>query len=53
MELPLISMTIEGQIVEKNMILNLRKTYMLNGIYSNVRNHGLYNLVCLPKQRDG
>jgi ABC-2 type transport system permease protein len=32
MDLPLISMTAEGLIVEKNMILNLWKTYMLNGV---------------------
>jgi ABC-2 type transport system permease protein len=32
MDLPLISMTAEGQIVEKNMVLNLWKTYMLGGI---------------------
>lgn len=32
MDLPLISMTAEGQIVERNMVLNLWKTYMLNGI---------------------
>ncbi|MFB9760890.1 ABC transporter permease [Ectobacillus funiculus] len=32
MDLPLISMTAEGQIVERNMVLNLWKTYMLNGV---------------------
>ena len=32
MDLPLISMTAEGEIVERNMVLNLWKTYMLNGI---------------------
>ena len=32
MDLPLIRMTAEGQIVEKNMVLNLWKTYMLNGV---------------------
>jgi ABC-2 type transport system permease protein len=32
LDLPLISMTVEGQIVEKNMVLNLWKMYMLNGV---------------------
>lgn len=32
MDLPLISMTAEGQIVERNMVLNLWKTYMLGGV---------------------
>jgi ABC-2 type transport system permease protein len=32
MDLPLISMTTEGEIVERNMVLNLWKTYMLNGV---------------------
>lgn len=32
MDLPLISVTAEGIVVEKNMVLNLWKTYMLNGI---------------------
>jgi len=32
MDLPLISMTADGQIVERNMVLNLWKTYMLNGV---------------------
>jgi ABC-2 type transport system permease protein len=32
MDLPLISMTAEGEIVERNMVLNLWKTYMLNGV---------------------
>jgi ABC-2 type transport system permease protein len=32
MDLPLISMTAEGQIIERNMVLNLWKTYMLNGV---------------------
>ncbi len=32
MDLPLVSMNADGQIVEKNMVLNLWKTYMLNGI---------------------
>ena len=32
MDLPLISMTAGGQIVEKSMVLNLWKTYMLNGV---------------------
>jgi ABC-2 type transport system permease protein len=32
MDLPLITMTAEGQIVERNMILNLWKTYMLGGV---------------------
>jgi ABC-2 type transport system permease protein len=32
MDLSLISMTAEGQIVERNMVLNLWKTYMLNGV---------------------
>ncbi|NYE08860.1 ABC-2 type transport system permease protein [Bacillus niacini] len=32
MDLPLISMTAEGEIVESNMVLNLWKTYMLNGV---------------------
>ncbi|WP_040207381.1 ABC transporter permease [Neobacillus jeddahensis] len=32
MDLPLVSMTADGQIVEKNMVLNLWKTYMLNGV---------------------
>jgi ABC-2 type transport system permease protein len=32
MDLPLISMTAEGQIVERSMVLNLWKTYMLNGV---------------------
>jgi ABC-2 type transport system permease protein len=32
MDLPLISMTEAGQIVERNMVLNLWKTYMLNGV---------------------
>ncbi|MEW8986140.1 MAG: ABC transporter permease subunit [Bacillus sp. (in: firmicutes)] len=32
MDLPLISMTINGQILERNMVLNLWKTYMLNSI---------------------
>ncbi|MFP5108839.1 ABC transporter permease [Neobacillus sp. C211] len=32
MDLPLISMNAEGQIVERNMVLNLWKTYMLNGV---------------------
>lgn len=32
MDLPLISMTAEGQIVERNMVLNLWKMYMLNGV---------------------
>lgn len=31
-DLPLINMTTDGQIVEQNMMLNLWKTYMLNGI---------------------
>ncbi|QOR64975.1 ABC transporter permease [Cytobacillus suaedae] len=31
-DLPLISITAEGQIVESNMVLNLWKTYLLNGI---------------------
>ena len=32
MDLPLVSMTADGQIVERNMVINLWKTYMLNGI---------------------
>jgi ABC-2 type transport system permease protein len=32
MDLPLVSMTAEGKIVEKNMVLNLWKTYMLGGV---------------------
>lgn len=32
MDLPLISLTAEGEIVERNMVLNLWKTYMLNGV---------------------
>jgi len=32
MDLPLINMTADGQIVERNMVLNLWKTYMLNGV---------------------
>ncbi|WLD92486.1 ABC transporter permease [Alkalihalobacillus sp. AL-G] len=32
MDLPLITMNEEGQIVEKNMVVNLWKTYMLNSI---------------------
>ncbi len=32
MDLPLISMTADGQIVERNMVLNLWKTYMLGGV---------------------
>ncbi|WP_147532862.1 ABC transporter permease [Bacillus marasmi] len=32
MDLPLISMTTDGQILERNMVLNLWKTYMLNSI---------------------
>jgi ABC-2 type transport system permease protein len=32
MNLPLVSITAEGNIVEKNMVLNLWKTYMLGGI---------------------
>jgi ABC-2 type transport system permease protein len=32
MDLPLITMTEEGNVVERNMFLNLWKTYMLNGI---------------------
>jgi ABC-2 type transport system permease protein len=32
MDLPLISITSEGQIVERNMVLNLWKTYMLGGV---------------------
>ncbi|MGF6953526.1 ABC-2 type transport system permease protein [Neobacillus sp. B4I6] len=32
MDLPLISMNAEGQIVERNMVLNLWKTYMLGGV---------------------
>ncbi|MEH7331805.1 ABC transporter permease [Neobacillus drentensis] len=32
MDLPMVSMNADGQIVEKNMILNLWKTYMLNGV---------------------
>lgn len=32
MDLPLIRMTEDGQIVERNMVANLWKTYMLNGI---------------------
>lgn len=32
MDLPLISMNAEGQIMERNMVLNLWKTYMLGGV---------------------
>ncbi|MFS0774864.1 ABC transporter permease [Neobacillus sp. 3P2-tot-E-2] len=32
MDLPLISMNAEGKIIERSMVLNLWKTYMLNGI---------------------
>jgi ABC-2 type transport system permease protein len=32
MDLPLITMNAEGQIIEKSMVLNLWKTYMLNGV---------------------
>ncbi len=32
MDLPLISMNAEGQIIERNMVLNLWKTYMLGGV---------------------
>ncbi|WP_379127393.1 ABC transporter permease [Paenibacillus sp. sgz500958] len=32
LDLPLVSMTGEGQIIENNMMLNLWKTYMLNGV---------------------
>ncbi|MDN3015902.1 ABC transporter permease subunit [Paenibacillus sp. BSR1-1] len=32
MDLPLVSMNEDGLIVEKNMVLNLWKTYMLNGV---------------------
>lgn len=32
MDLPLVSMNADGQIIERNMVLNLWKTYMLNGI---------------------
>lgn len=32
MDLPLISTTAEGEIIERNMVLNLWKTYMLNGV---------------------
>lgn len=32
MDLPLVTMTGDGQIVEKNMVLNLWKTYLLNGV---------------------
>jgi ABC-2 type transport system permease protein len=32
LDLPLISMNAEGQIVERNMVLNLWKTYMLGGV---------------------
>ena len=32
MDLPLISMTAAGQIVERNLVLNLWKTYMLGGV---------------------
>jgi ABC-2 type transport system permease protein len=32
MDLPLVSMTVDGQIVERNMVINLWKTYMMNGI---------------------
>jgi ABC-2 type transport system permease protein len=32
MDLPLISMNAEGQIVERNMVINLWKTYMYNGV---------------------
>ena len=32
MDIPLINTTAEGEIVERNMVLNLWKTYMLNGV---------------------
>jgi ABC-2 type transport system permease protein len=32
MDLPLVKMTADGEFVEKNMIVNLWKTYMLNGV---------------------
>ena len=32
MDLPLVSVNAEGEIVEKSMVLNLWKTYMLNGV---------------------
>ncbi|GAA3332936.1 hypothetical protein GCM10020331_094990 [Ectobacillus funiculus] len=54
MDLPLISMTAEGQIVERNMVLNLWKNvYAQWCIHGYVRNLGLYDLVRLPKQPNG
>ncbi|WP_144556011.1 ABC transporter permease [Bacillus sp. X1(2014)] len=32
MNLPLVNMTADGQIVERNMVINLWKTYMMNGV---------------------
>jgi len=34
LDLPLVKMTAEGQIIEKNMVVNLWETYMLNGVSS-------------------